>query len=137
MKEITRAVGAKGQITLPAEVREALGITGNGRITFAIDNGEVRLHPAGPSLDDVYQSVPALKRKLSVEQMIEIAAEEQALEAAKEVSSSASELWATYNPEQVRRALQASAGALAGVDRDALLDDLYAARSQESSGRPA
>ena len=69
--------------------------------------------------------------------MIEIAAEEQALEAAKEVSPSASELWATYNPEQVRRALQESAGALAGVDRDALLEDLYAARSQVSSGRPA
>jgi hypothetical protein len=54
-----------------------------------------------------------------------------------EVSPSASELWTTYNPEQVRRALQESAGALAGVDRDALLDDLYAARSQVSSGRPA
>ena len=52
-------------------------------------------------------------------------------------SPSASELWTTYNPEQVRRALQESAGALAGVDRDALLDDLYAARSQVSSGRPA
>ena len=54
-----------------------------------------------------------------------------------EVSPAASELWTTYNPERVRRALQESAGALAGVDRDALLDDLYAARSQESSGRPA
>ena len=137
MQEITSTVGAKGQVTLPAAVRKVLGIKPHGQITFAINNGEVRLHPVMPSLDDVYQSVPALKRKLSVEQMIEIAAEEQALEAAKEVNSSASELWATYNPEQVRRALQESAGALAGVDRDALLDDLYAARSQESSGRPA
>ena len=84
MQEITRDVGSKGQVTLPAAVRKVLGIKPHGRITFAIDDGEVRLHPAGPSLDDVYQSVPALKRKLSVKQMIEIAAEEQALEVAKE-----------------------------------------------------
>lgn len=83
MKEITRAVGAKGQVTLPTEVRKALGITGNGRITFAIDDGEVRLHPAGPSLDDVYQSVPALKRPLTLKQMREIAIEEHVQRAAK------------------------------------------------------
>lgn len=137
MQEITLTVGAKGQITLPAAVRKALGVKPHGQITFAIDNGEVRLQPVMPSLDDVYQSVPALKGKLSVEQMIDIASEEQALEAAKEVSSSASELWATYNPEQVRRALQESAGALAGVDREALLADLYAARSQAERGASA
>ena len=137
MQEITLTVGAKGQVTLPAAVRKALGLNGNGQITFAIDDGEVRIRPAGASLDDVYQSVPALKRKLSVEQMIDIASEEQALEAAKEVSSSASELWATYNPEQVRRALQESAGALAGVDREALLADLYAARCQAERGASA
>ena len=83
MKEITRAVGAKGQVTLPTEVRKALGITGNGRITFAIDNGEVRLHPAGPSLDDMYQSVPALKRPLTLKQIREIAIEEHVQKAAR------------------------------------------------------
>ena len=83
MKEITRAVGANGQVTLPIEVRKALGITGNGRITFAIDDGEVRLHPAGPSLDDMYQSVPALKRPLTLKQMREIAIEEHVQRAAK------------------------------------------------------
>ena len=83
MKEITRAVGANGQITLPAAVRKALGIMGNGRITFAINNGEVRLHPAEPSLDDVYQSVPALKRPLTLKQMREIAIEEHIQRAAK------------------------------------------------------
>ncbi len=54
-----------------------------------------------------------------------------------EVSPSASELWTTYNPEQVRRALRESAGALAGVDRDALLDDIRAARSQAGRGSSA
>ena len=83
MKEITRAVGAKGQVTLPTEVRKALGIKPHGRITFAIDDGEVRLHPAGPSLDDVYQSVPALKRPLTLKQMREIAIEEHVQRAAK------------------------------------------------------
>ena len=54
-----------------------------------------------------------------------------------EFSLTASELWTAYDPEQVRRALQESAGALAGVDCDTLLEDIDAARSQASSGRPA
>lgn len=48
-----------------------------------------------------------------------------------EFSPTASELWTAYDPEQVRRALQESAGALAGVDCDTLLEDIYAARSYD------
>ncbi len=48
-----------------------------------------------------------------------------------EFSLTASELWTAYDPEQVRRALQESAGALAGVDCDTLLEDIYAARSYD------
>jgi hypothetical protein len=45
--------------------------------------------------------------------------------------------WAGYDPERIRAALRRSAGALAGVDRDALLEDLAAAREQDTRGRPA
>lgn len=42
-----------------------------------------------------------------------------------------------YDTEQVHRALQASAGAFAGVDCEQLLADIHAARGQDSLGRPA
>jgi hypothetical protein len=45
-------------------------------------------------------------------------------------------LWANYDPERVRRALRESAGALAGVDVDALKRELREQRSQDSQGRP-
>jgi hypothetical protein len=44
-------------------------------------------------------------------------------------------IWTHYNPKRVRTALKVSAGALQGVDREALLRDLANQRSQESTGR--
>jgi hypothetical protein len=46
------------------------------------------------------------------------------------------EVWAAYDPAKVLAGLRASAGALAGVDRDTLLADLRAQRGQASQGRP-
>ena len=83
MKEITRAVGAKGQVTLPAAVRKALGIDGNGQVTFVIDRGNVRIKSAQDPLAEIYQSVPALKRPLTLKQMREIAIEEHVQRAAR------------------------------------------------------
>ncbi|MGI8553031.1 MAG: hypothetical protein ACR2PL_19935 [Dehalococcoidia bacterium] len=45
--------------------------------------------------------------------------------------------WAAYDPERVRAALRASAGALKGIDREELWTDLKAQRAQDSHGRPA
>ncbi|MBI2906591.1 MAG: helix-turn-helix domain-containing protein [Chloroflexi bacterium] len=47
------------------------------------------------------------------------------------------DIWAGYDPEKVKDALRKSAGALAGVDRHALFQDIHAARRQASRGRPA
>ena len=46
-------------------------------------------------------------------------------------------IWTSYDPEIVRRGLMESAGALAGVDREALLRDIHGAREQASHGRLA
>jgi excisionase family DNA binding protein len=46
-------------------------------------------------------------------------------------------IWANYDPQRVCQALKQSAGALAGVDRQALLEDIHVARKQDSNGRPA
>ena len=36
-------VMAKGQITIPKEIREVLGVTSGDRVTFVVENGTVRL----------------------------------------------------------------------------------------------
>ena len=47
------------------------------------------------------------------------------------------DVWAGYDVGRVREALRASAGALAGIDREELLADIRSQRGQESQGRPA
>lgn len=46
------------------------------------------------------------------------------------------DIWQRYDPEKVRQALKASAGALKGVDRNELLEDIYAQREQGGTYRP-
>lgn len=48
-----------------------------------------------------------------------------------------SDIWAGYDAEKARGVLRESAGVLAGIDREALLADIHAAREQASHGRPA
>jgi hypothetical protein len=46
-------------------------------------------------------------------------------------------LWTSYDPELVRHGLRKSAGALAELDREALLRDIHRGREQVSHGRPS
>jgi hypothetical protein len=47
------------------------------------------------------------------------------------------DIWADYDPEKVRQGLKKSAGALKGVDHEALKKDIQSQRQQDSHGRPA
>lgn len=47
------------------------------------------------------------------------------------------DIWQGYDPERVKEALRLGAGVLAGIDRQELLEDVRAQRSQDSRGRPA
>jgi hypothetical protein len=47
------------------------------------------------------------------------------------------DIWAGYDPAKAREGLKQAAGALAGIDREELLADIYAQREQDSVGRPA
>jgi hypothetical protein len=47
------------------------------------------------------------------------------------------DIWANYDPEKVREGLRKSAGALKGVDIEALKRDIQDQRGQDSTGRPA
>jgi hypothetical protein len=46
-------------------------------------------------------------------------------------------IWADYDAAKVQAGLQQARGALAGVDRDELLGDVYEAREQDTNARPA
>ena len=47
------------------------------------------------------------------------------------------DIWANYDPEKVRDGLRKSAGALKGIDIEALKQGIREQREQDSNGRPA
>jgi hypothetical protein len=46
------------------------------------------------------------------------------------------DIWADYDPEKVRQGLQRSAGALKGVDHEALKKEIKSQRHQERAALP-
>lgn len=55
----------------------------------------------------------------------------------RRIDRDAAGIWAGYDPGAARDAWRRSAGTLRGIDVEALLADLKAAREQDSPGRPA
>ncbi len=45
--------------------------------------------------------------------------------------------WKDYDPVEVRKAIRRTAGILAGIDHKKLIREIYAARGQDTRGRPA
>ncbi len=80
MKEIVSAVTDKGQVTIPVEVRNRLGLGCGQKAVFQIEDDEVRLRPERFTLESVFGSVPALSGRESddFEDQIEEAMEEEA-----------------------------------------------------------
>lgn len=86
MKQIT-TLTSKGQVTIPKEIRDELGLRPHDKIRFFIVDGKVGLEKAFPSLEDVAGSLPANKLGVSVEEAIVLAREERARELAEEMKS--------------------------------------------------
>ncbi len=78
------SVSPKGQITIPLEIRQQLGVKPKDKVIITVDGDEVRIAPAHSRLDAIYQSVPALAPARSWREVREIAREEQVQEAARE-----------------------------------------------------
>jgi AbrB family looped-hinge helix DNA binding protein len=47
MKALLTTVTSKGQVTIPVEIRRLLGVTPHTKVAFIVENGQVRIAPAG------------------------------------------------------------------------------------------
>jgi antitoxin PrlF len=79
MKEVVSTVTSKGQVTIPVEVREYLGIKTNDKIAFVIDDdGIVRLRvPRYRTIASLRGAAGSLQEPLSWAQMQRIAYEDR------------------------------------------------------------
>jgi antitoxin PrlF len=62
MKESLATITSKGQVTIPAEVRKALGLKPRDKIAFLLDQGEVRIKPSSSTLRLGFGAVKPLKK---------------------------------------------------------------------------
>jgi AbrB family looped-hinge helix DNA binding protein len=77
MREIWASVTERGQVTIPAEVRRALGLKKRDKVVFELEDGAVVLkRPRFASIADVAGSVPPIHR--DIDEMIREAKEEKA-----------------------------------------------------------
>ena len=67
---------SKGQVTVPKEVRDKLGLRPHDKIRFSVENGHAVMRKAYPSLRDIVGSLPPLG--MPIEEAIEQAKEERA-----------------------------------------------------------
>ena len=78
MRDFVGSVSPKGQVTIPQEMREKLGIKPRDRVIFSLDEGGLRITSLRSRLDAAYQSVPALDPPRAWGEVTAIAHEEHA-----------------------------------------------------------
>jgi AbrB family looped-hinge helix DNA binding protein len=72
---------SKGQVTIPAAVRQLLGLQKSGKVAFRVKGAAVTVEPAQATLEAAFGAVEPLSRPEDFEKLLEIAHEEQALRA--------------------------------------------------------
>ena len=68
----------RGQVTLPAEIRRMLGVKPKEKVTFEVDGESIRIISSKFTVESVRGSVPPLAERKSLEDIVDIAAEEHA-----------------------------------------------------------
>lgn len=62
MREFISTITQRGQVTIPTEVRQLLGLKARDKVAFEIDNNQVKLVPAKFTLESAYGSVKPFRR---------------------------------------------------------------------------
>ena len=81
MKEWYTVVTRKGQVTVPADIRKALGLEVGDRVAFVLQDGEARLTRQGSVVEQTAGILKSNRPPLSAEQLREAAEEAIAQEA--------------------------------------------------------
>lgn len=84
MHNIT-SLTSKGQVTIPKAIRDKLGLRPFDKIRFDIENDEVKLKKAYPSLEDIAGSLPAPHVTMDIDEAIALAWEEHALDVVRKM----------------------------------------------------
>jgi antitoxin PrlF len=69
MKGSLATVTAKGQVTIPAEIRKALGLKPRDKVAFVLDQGEVRIEPSSSTIRLGFGAVRPRKRPEDFKQL--------------------------------------------------------------------
>jgi AbrB family looped-hinge helix DNA binding protein len=86
MKEMHSSVSPKGQVTIPAEIRQMLGVKPKDMVAFKVENGQVRITPARYTLESIRGSVQPASRTEDFDRLIQAAKEEHAAKTVAELS---------------------------------------------------
>jgi len=69
---MTTTLTSKGQITIPAGIRESIGLQEGDKLDFHIDGkGQLKVEVVGGTLADLKGLLPKPARRLSIDQMEE------------------------------------------------------------------
>ncbi|HYU17829.1 MAG TPA: AbrB/MazE/SpoVT family DNA-binding domain-containing protein [Chloroflexota bacterium] len=73
MREAVTTVTRKGQVTVPIEIRRALGIKQGDKVAFVLENGGARLHRRGSVIEQTAGLFRTSQAPLTGEQLREAA----------------------------------------------------------------
>ncbi|MFM9042170.1 MAG: AbrB/MazE/SpoVT family DNA-binding domain-containing protein [Vulcanococcus sp.] len=66
----TITLSSKGQLTIPRQLRESLGLTPGSRLMVSVDqNGRLILVPSLYEREELFRNRPAVKRSMTLEEM--------------------------------------------------------------------
>jgi AbrB family looped-hinge helix DNA binding protein len=80
---------SKGQVTIPKEIRDELGLKPHDKVRFSIENGHAKFERL-PSLEELVGSLSSLASlglNMTVEEAIELAMEEHARDVVEKMRS--------------------------------------------------
>jgi AbrB family looped-hinge helix DNA binding protein len=87
IKEHIRTITAKGQVTIPVEIRRLLGVKPRDRIVFRIVEGKVELQPTTMTLEATFGAVKPRSRPEDFSALRDTAVEEHAQKVVEEMKA--------------------------------------------------
>jgi len=85
MKEIVTTMTKKGQVTIPVEIRNLLGLKAKDKVAFSIYKDNIRLAPAKYTLETIYGIVKPLNKPENFKEFKQIAIKEHVKKVAEEM----------------------------------------------------